>query len=185
MTSSATNSLDRGQVRRQAFLALFTALAITVHTLEVLLPSPVPWFRLGLANVLTVVVLFLYDSRAAWSLTLMRIGLGALLLGRLFSPGFWLSLAGGIMATLLMSLARKHCGALFSPVGISVIGATGHAAGQFLVAWVIVIQHQAIWKIFPLFMFTSLAAGLLTGWMAAVLLNYLMAHPVFSSKTNG
>lgn len=181
MTCSADKLRDPARVRRQTFLALFTALAIAVHTFEVLLPSPVPWFRLGLANVLTVLVLFLYDGRAAWSLTLIRIGLSALLLGRLFSPGFWLALAGGVLATLLMTLARRGAKTGLSPIGISVVGAAGHAFGQVLVAWLLVVKHAAVWQIFPLFLLSSLAAGALTGWLAAVLLEHLQQKSAFNT----
>ena len=183
MTCSVDNTLDPALVRRQTFLALFTALAVAIHTVEVLLPSPVPWFRLGLANVLTAVVLFLYDGRAAWSLTLTRIGLGALLLGRLFSPGFLLALAGGSVATLLMTIFRRRFASALSPVGISVLGAAGHAAGQVVVAWLLVVKHAAVWKLFPFLLLSSLVAGLVTGWLATVLLEHLRQYPIFPARS--
>lgn len=180
MISSAAECPELAQARRQTFLALFTALAVVVHTFEVLLPSPLPWLRLGLANALTLVVLFLYGPRAAWSLTLIRIGLGALLLGRLFSPGFWLALTGGCLATLCMVGLRRLGRERFSPIGVSVAGAVGHACGQTLAAWGLLIRHPAIWQLFPVFLLCSIAAGLLTGWAAAILLEHLNRHPLLT-----
>ena len=178
MTCSAADSRRREQrARRQALLALFTALAVVVHSFEALLPTPVPWLRLGLANAFTVVVLFLYGSGAAWSLTLTRIGLAAVLLGRLFSPGFWLALCGGCAATLTMVTIRKVTGRGLSPVGVSVAGAAAHVVGQLFAAWWLLVRHPAIGQVLPLLLLLSIVSGLLTGWLAAALVEHLQQNP--------
>ncbi len=188
MTCSAADDIKLARARRQVFLALFIAIAVILHALETLLPTPVPWLRLGLANVMTLAALYLYDSRAAWSVSLARIGIGSLLLGRLFSPGFWLALAGAIVATSAMIVMYRVAGRRLSPIGISTIGAAGHALGQILAARLLVIQHEAIWQILPLFLFFTVFSGVLTGWLAAGLLGQLRLQPAFddtgSSKTS-
>jgi heptaprenyl diphosphate synthase len=60
-----------------------------------------------------------------------------------------------------------------------VIGAAGHALGQILAARLLVIQHAAIWQIFPLFLFFTVFSGILTGWLAAGLIEQLRQHPAF------
>ncbi|MDT8441159.1 MAG: Gx transporter family protein [Desulfuromonadales bacterium] len=180
MTSSAAEPAGLPAARRRTFLALFTALAIVVHTFETLLPTPLPWLRLGLANALALVVLFLYGPGAAWSLTLSRIVLGALLLGRLFTPGFWLALAGGCLATLVMTGLHRFGRGRFGPVGISVAGAVSHACGQTLAAWALLVRHDALWRVLPLFLLFAIATGLLTGWVAALLLERLKRHPALA-----
>lgn len=179
MTCSAVESEELTRARRQVFLALFIAIAVTVHVLEALLPTPVPWLRLGLANVMTLAALYLYDGRAAWTVSLARVGIGALVLGRLFSPGFWLATAGAIVATSAMIIVHRVAGRRLSPIGVSAIGAAGHALGQILAARLLVIQHAAIWQIFPLFLFFTVFSGILTGWLAAGLLEQLRQHPAF------
>ncbi len=180
MTFSVAESSDLERARRRIFLALFTALAVALNTVEVLLPSPVPWFRLGLANILTVTVLLLYGPRAAWAVTLGRIIVGSLLLGRLFSPGFFLSLGGGAAAVAVMTAAWKLCGARIGPVGISCLGAAAHAAGQMLLAWAILVRHDALWQLFPLLLLASLVTGVLNGAVADMLLETLKGHPAFA-----
>jgi heptaprenyl diphosphate synthase len=179
MTCSAVDSGELSRARRQVFMALFIAVAVTVHLLETLLPTPVPWLRLGLANIMTLAALYLYDGRAAWAVSLARVGIGSLLLGRLFSPGFWLALTGAIVATSAMLIVYRVAGRRLSPIGISVIGAAGHALGQILAARLLVIQHAAIWQIFPLFLFFTVFSGILTGWLAAGLIEQLRQHPAF------
>jgi heptaprenyl diphosphate synthase len=71
-----------------------------------------------------------------------------------------------------------------SPVGISAVGAAGHALGQVLAARLLVIQHPAIWKIFPLFLSFTVFAGILTGWLACGLLEQLRQHPAFQSPAS-
>lgn len=179
MICSAADAENLTRSRRQVFLALFIALAVSLHILESLLPSPVPWLRLGLANIMTLSALYLYGGRAAWTVSLARVGIGALLLGRLFSPGFWLALTGTIVATSVMIIVHRICGRYLSPVGVSAIGAAGHALGQVLAARLLIIQHEAIWQIAPLFLFFTVFSGVLTGWLATILLQRLRQHPAF------
>lgn len=182
MTSSAVDPIELERVRRRIFLALFIALAVALHTLEALLPSPAPWFRLGFANILTLTALFLYGGRAAWSVTLARIAVGSLFLGTLFSPGFLLSLSGGIAAVAIMTGARAAAGRHLGPVGVSTLGAVGHAAGQMLVAWLLLIRHDGIWTLFPFLLLFSVGAGIANGIAADLLLELLRGHPAFAGQ---
>jgi len=185
MTSSAVDPQALERSRRQILLALFTALAVALHTVEALLPSPAPWFRLGFANILTLTALFLYGGRAAWTVALARIGIGALLLGQLFAPGFLLSLGGGVAATLLMVTARRLLPRTLGPVGVSLLGAAGHASGQLLIAWWLLVRHPGLWRLYPLFLLFSLGTGLLNGVAADLLLEMLGRHPACARPAAG
>lgn len=180
MTCSAADPTVLVRTRRRTFLALFAALAVALHTLEALLPSPAPWFRLGFANILTLVALFLYGGRAAWTVTLVRIGVGSLVLGNLFSPGFLLSLSGGCAATALMTGSRALFGRLIGPVGVSALGAAGHVSGQMLLAWLVLVRHDGLWQLFPFFFLFSLGTGLANGLAADMLLETLRSHRAFA-----
>jgi heptaprenyl diphosphate synthase len=179
MICSAVDREALGQTRRRVFLALFTTMAVGLHALETLWPSPAPWFRLGLANILTLVALFLYGGRAAWTVGLGRVAIGSLLLGRLFTPGFWLSLGGTVLATATMVLAHRLVPRRLGPIGISALGAAAHALGQMMVAWLVLIRHPGLWQLFPVLLLVAVAAGVLTGWVAAVLLERLESHEAF------
>lgn len=182
MTSSAVDPSELERIRRRIFLALFIALAVALHTLEALLPSPAPWFRLGFANILTLTTLFLYGGQAAWSVTLARIAVGSLFLGTLFSPGFLLSLSGGVVAVATMTVARAAAGRHIGPVGVSALGAVGHAAGQMLVAWLLLIRHDGIWTLFPFLLLFSVGTGIANGIAADLLLELLRGHPAFAGR---
>jgi heptaprenyl diphosphate synthase len=179
MICSAAEQEPLEQTRRRVFLALFTALAVALHTLEALWPAPAPWFRLGLANILTLVALFLYGGQAAWTVSLGRVLLGSLLLGRLFSPGFWLALGGAVVATAVMVVAHRLVPRRLGPIGVSALGAAGHALGQITVAWLVLVRHSGLWQLFPVLLLVAVVAGVLTGWAAAVLLERLESHEAF------
>ncbi|NIL98706.1 MAG: hypothetical protein GTO62_16695 [Planctomycetales bacterium] len=183
MTCSADKTVQLAAARRQVFLALFIALAIMLHLLEALMPSPLPWLKLGLANIMTLAALYLYDGRAAWTVSLTRVVVGALLLGRIFSPGFWLALCGAIVATSVMIILYRAAQRRLSPIGVSVAGAAGHAMGQLLAARLLVIQHEAIWQIMPVFLLFTIFSGILTGWLAAVLLEEFRQHEAFQAAS--
>jgi heptaprenyl diphosphate synthase len=181
MTCLAADDQALAASRRQSFLALFIALAVVLHTLETLLPSPLPWLRLGSANILTVAALVLFGSRAAWTLTLARIVIGSLLVGNLFAPAFFLSLSGGICATALMTLLWQLAGRLVGPVGLSAVGAVGHAAGQMLVASVLV-RHPDLWRLWPPLFLFSVISGLAIGLLTTLLLERLRRHAAFAEQ---
>jgi len=180
MTLSAVDKDSLEVVRRRVYLALFVALAVAVHTFEALLPTPLPWFRLGLANILGLVALFSYGIAALWTLSLLRVVLGSLLLGGLFGPGFLLSFGGTMIACSLMSGAFHLWHGRVSPVSVSVLGALGHVCGQLLVAWLVVVRHPAIWRLLPFFLLFALISGIINGLAAHYLLGQLVRRPAFS-----
>lgn len=179
MTSLVVESPELEQVRRRVFLALFIALAVALHTFEALLPNPLPWFRIGLANILALTALYIYGLRALWIVSLARILVGSLLLGTLFSPGFLLSLSGGLSATLLMSCGYQLWQPKIGPVGVSVLGALGHVSGQLLIAWLLIIRHPSIWMLLPFFLLFALISGIVNGLAADLLIEFLRRHPAF------
>ncbi|MFO7983489.1 MAG: Gx transporter family protein [Desulfuromonadales bacterium] len=180
MTFSAAERGDPEEMRRRIFLALFTALAIALHSVEYLLPSPIPWFRFGFANILTVCALCLFGGRAAWWVTLGRILVGSFFLGRFFSPGFFLALAGGIAATALMTALRQVCGTRVGPIGLSVVGAAGHAIGQLTIAWLLLVRHEGMWLLLPFLLLSALVTGLINGTAADLLIASLRRHSTFA-----
>lgn len=182
MTSSAVDPVRLEKERRRIFLALFSALAIALHSIEFLLPSPLPWFRLGIANILALVALFLYDGRAAWSVNMTRILVASLFLGTFLSPRFFLSLSGGILATAAMIGSRQIAGDRIGPVGVSVLGAVGHALGQLLCARWLLVRHDGLWYLLPVILLLSVIAGILNGLIADYLLERLRQEPAFSGR---
>ena len=74
---------------RITILSLIVALGVVLHRLEILIPLPSPWIKLGLANVMTLVTLIFFGLRDAVTVTLLRIMLGSIIGGTFLSPTFF------------------------------------------------------------------------------------------------
>ena len=100
-------------VKHLVMLALFTTMALTIFVVEAQIPVPVPipGVKLGLANVITLIVLVVYRPRDAFAVLVLRILLGSMFTGTPVSLLY--SLTGGVfcflgMALLCKLLQKKH-----------------------------------------------------------------------------
>ena len=74
---------------RITILSLIVALGVVLHRLEILIPLPSPWIKLGLANVMTLVTLIFFGLRDALTVILLRIMLGSIVGGTFLSLTFF------------------------------------------------------------------------------------------------
>jgi len=140
------------------------AISIVLSIVESMLPViPVPGVKLGLANVVTLLIMFLYGEKDAFTVLLLRIVLVGLLRGNIFSVTFFLSLSGGMVAYLFMFLFKRIN--RFSMVGISIMGAFGHSVGQIVMA-IFLIERTELIFYFPYILVLSVATGVVTGLIA-------------------
>jgi len=154
-------------------IALLSAYAVGLHGLESLLPSPVPWLKFGLANIITLITLILYGFRAAMTVTLIRVLLSSLLTGTFPGPAFLLSFGGGVVSTMAMAVFSGVRG-LFSAVGLSLIGAFFHNMTQLLLAYFLLIQRiEPVLFIAPLILFIGTLTGLINGTVSELVLRHL------------
>lgn len=163
------------------FLGILTAFAVVLHTVEAGLPNPTPWLRLGLANIITLVTLVAMGFRSAMTVQVLRIIIGSLITGSLFSPTFIQGFGGGIAAVIAMWAALQGEG-LFSLVGVSIIGAFFHTSVQVLVAYLIIIRHFQIFFLLPVFLLTSIATGFFNGLAAHLLYRKLPRSYLFGNE---
>ena len=156
-------------------IAILSAYALALHGFEAMLPSPIPWLRLGLANIITLTALILFGFRAAMMITLIRVILGSLFIGTFLGPSFILSLGGGICGTCSMGLMLALNKKTFGPVGLSLIGAVFHNAAQLFLAYVLFIQRiEAVVFISPVIMLLGTLTGFANGIVAEILIKSLL-----------
>jgi heptaprenyl diphosphate synthase len=162
------------QLQDKYRIALLAAYALALHGFESLLPTPVPWLRLGLANIITLTALFLYGIRAAIMVTLIRVILSSLFTGTFLGPAFILSLGGGITSTLAMGSVLSIAPRLFSAIGLSLIGALLHNIAQLFLAYFLFIQRiEAILLISPIIIFLGTITGTVNGVITDILVKNL------------
>lgn len=151
-------------------IALFIAMAVALHWMESFIPRPTPFFRFGLANIITLTTLYTFGGPWALFVVVSRVVIGSALTGGIFSPTFFFSLSGGITAGLIMWCMPKG---MFSLIGVSVAGAVGHMAAQIFLAGLI-IQHFSLIHIMPLFILVSIITGMINGYCAQLILDVMV-----------
>jgi heptaprenyl diphosphate synthase len=155
------------QLQNKYQIALLSAFAIGIHSIENLLPSPIPWLRFGFANIITLIALYIYGFRAAFTVTLIRTFISSLINGTFPGPAYLMSLGGGIAATISMWLIIYLIPHLFSAVGISVIGAFFHNTIQIFIAYLLLIQClEPVILVSPLIILAGTIAGTINGIVA-------------------
>ena len=149
--------------RKVAIFGVFTALALIFSYVELLIPINfgIPGAKLGLANLMTVLVLYKMGIKEALALSVTRIILSGFMFGNLF--GILYSLSGGLLSFLVMVLLKKSD--RFSVAGVSIGGGTAHNIGQLLVAMVVVQTYQVGYSL-PVLLVAGEVTGLLIGLVA-------------------
>ncbi len=172
------------QTRDLVLLSLLVALAIAVRGLEALIPNPLPWVRLGLANIMTLLAILLFGLKAGLLLTILRVLIASLIFGTFLSPTFLLSLASGIASTIVMGLGNRYGRHLFSPVGLSVLGAVTHSAVQLLIAYALIIRQIQIVYLFPILALIAILTGCFNGWVVLTIYTHLRTQMPHVYETN-
>ena len=90
--------------KKTAYLGLFLALALICSYIESLIPFyfGIPGVKLGLTNIVVVMMLYCIGAKEALLVSLLRIVLAGFMFGNMFSILY--SLAGGILSFLIMYL---------------------------------------------------------------------------------
>ena len=144
----------------------FLLLAIGLHVFEATLPSLGPWFKLGLANIMTLLALMFLGARAAFTLAIARVIVGSIFIGTLFTPTFFISLAGALTAaTVLVGLYKAF--PRISLISLSLFAAIAHMSGQFITVETWFIQQPAIYYLLPPLLLLSCVSGWINGAIAS------------------
>lgn len=155
--------------KKITYLALLTAIAIILSYLENFIPLGlgIPGAKIGLANIITIIALFSYDSKDALIITLLRNVITAVTFTNFYM--FLYSLLGSLLSLFIMSILKKSN--LFSTIIISISGAIFHNLGQIIVA--IIFYGFNIIYYLPYLIILSLITGTVIGILGQKILSKL------------
>ena len=170
--SSGAGSDAQVSARRVALTGLLAALALIFSYVEVLVPfnAGVPGIKLGLANLVPLIILYRLDARYAFAANLIRVFLAGLLFSGMFAALY--SLAGSVTSFIVMYLLKKT--RLFSVIGVSTAGGVFHNIGQLCVA-ILAISGPQLIHYLPVLIISGMIAGIIVGIGAAILLDRIPA----------
>ncbi len=143
-------------------IALLVSCASVLQAAEFLIPSPIPGVKLGLANIITLIVLADMGFIPALEVAILRTVVSSLFLGTFLSPAFVMSLSGALTSTLLMGLTFKYLGF----ISTSVFGSVAHVLTQLLVVYFLLIRHPGVFVLMPWLGASAVVMGWLTGVIA-------------------
>ena len=157
---------------RIAACGVLTALALIFSYIEFLVPLPIaiPGIKLGLANIVVLVCLYLLGEKYAFLINCTRIALAALLFGSVFSALY--ALAGGLVSFAVMALLKRTD--RFSVCGVSMAGGVFHNLAQLTVAGFLVESAQVFYY-FPVLLLSGMATGI--GILATLILRSVRHTP--------
>lgn len=152
---------------KAAYFGVFIALALIFSYVEMLIPIQfgVQGIKLGLANLMIVIMLYKCGAKEALLLSVVRVVLSGFIFGNMFSIIY--SLAGGILSLAMMALLKRT--GSFSVIGVSVAGGVFHNIGQLAVAMAVVETYRVGYYLPVL-----LIAGTLTGMLIGVISNEVL-----------
>lgn len=151
------------ELKKTINLANFLALATVLNIVESFIPifsNFVPGIKLGLANIIIILILYSYSFKDALTISILRVFLVGILRTGLFSISFFFSLGGAILSICMMFLAKKLT--KLSIIGISVIGSFFHSIGQIIVAIIFLRNINMVYYL-PWILLFSIPTGCLIG----------------------
>ena len=162
--------MNKQMIKKVAYYGVFAALAVIIAYIERLIPVPipVPGIKLGLANVIVVIILYSFNPRWAISISVLRVVLVSLLFSGV--SGALFALSGAILSFIAMYIVKRL--KIFGVVGVSVAGGVTHGIAQIGVA-ALIVQTPGLMFYTPFLIIAGVLTGVLVGYTAGFALQNL------------
>lgn len=151
-------------------LPFFASLCLFLSSIEYAVPKPLPFMRLGLANLPVIFAVKSFRFRDILLLITLKVLLSSFISGTMFSYVFLFSAAGSLASGLAVfflysCLKRFGIDRHISNLGLCLAGALANNAAQIAVARALIFGRQA-YVIAPLLLVSGLVSGLALGIFA-------------------
>ena len=151
------------KTKKISYVAILSALAIVINLFESMFIPPIQFgIRFGLANIISLVTIHLFSYKELIFVNVMWVSIGSLLRGMIFGSQFWISFMGVLFSTLVIMVCHRLKTSL---IFMSIMSAIFHSLGQVVVVMMLYSQAM-IASIFPILAISSIATGILTGFVA-------------------
>ena len=151
-------------------LSLLISIGLVLFIVESFIPLPIPWMKLGIANIVSIIALYIYGIKDALIVALFRVVIGSLIRGILFNPIFIVAIGSGIIAVLIMGLVKYYFNRFFSAVGVSIWGAFAYNITQIVIYYFLIIKRPEIFNLVPFFLIITPVTGFITGFVALIVI---------------
>jgi heptaprenyl diphosphate synthase len=150
------------KVRQLTHIAMLVCLAMVLSYLERLIPLSVtiPGIKLGLANLVVLVGLYLLPFRQTLMLVVLKCVMASWIFGSF--AAFLYSLSGSLLSFAVMSLLLYGSRFRLPVIAVSIVGAVCHNIGQLLTAALILHSLKTFYYL-PVLTVAGVAAGAAIG----------------------
>lgn len=150
------------RTRKIILLSLLVSIGLALSVIESSIPLPVaiPGARLGLSNMVTLVTLVVFGFKEALVVSILKSLVLVLVTGSISSLMY--SLAGGVVSCIIMFIGYRFFSNIFSLIGVSILGATGHNIAQVSVA-VMIMSNLRVYSYLPILVLMGLFTGYFVG----------------------
>ena len=151
---------------------MLLSFSIVLSILESFIPlfnGYIPGLKLGLANIIVLIVLYKYDTSDVFFVSILRVIVVGLMRTGLFSVNFFFSLFGALFSASSMIIFKKT---RLSMIGVSVIGSICHSVGQILAAILFLKNNNMIYYL-PWLLLFSIPTGVFVGFVSKRMLDEL------------
>jgi len=146
-------------------LAVLLALGIVLNIVESLIPIPIaiPGIRLGLANTITLIVLYMYTPGDYLLIGFLRVLTVGLLRTGLGSTAFLFSVSGWLLSSIISLIIYSfHKASIF---GLSIASSCFHQVGQIIVCILLYSQISFI-NYLPILLASGIISGVLVAFIS-------------------
>jgi len=170
----------RFNANRSRTIPVLGALCFFLSAIEFMIPRPLPFIRIGLANFPILLALEVLPLPGFFTVVLLKIVGQGLIQGTLFSYTFLLSVCGSFGSAAVMALLHKIGKKGISLIGISAAGALTSNSIQLFCAKFLFVG-PAMYLIAPPFLAVGLASSVILGAMA----EKFCAKSLWTAKVKG
>ena len=154
--------MNKAKLLQFTTMALMITIAMVLSYFERFIPLiNVPGVKLGLANIVTLLALYLFNFKQVFIIVVLRVLLVSLFAGSPISLIY--SLSGGLVSLVGMKLLLISATRIFSLVGISIIGAFLHNTAQAFVLALLLNSFSIARAYYPILIVAAVVTGTLTG----------------------
>ena len=125
-------------------LALLSGCCVFLSMIEYIIPKPLPFLRLGIANIPILISLEIFSPALTFVLVLLKIAGQGIITGTVFSYIFLFSFFGSAAGGAAMLLAKNIFRKLISMIVISVLGALASNIVQLYIARLVIFGDAAL-----------------------------------------
>jgi len=168
------DTFNNNKTKKMILLANLTAVAIVLGLIESRLNIiSVPGAKLGLANLVSLIILYLFSYKEALIITITRVILVGVLSGSLGAP-FWMGLSGGFVSITIMAILKNI---KLSTTVVSLFGSITHQIGQIIVGMYVLGAKEI-----AMYLYIMVPIGIISGVIIGLIAEKFLIH--YDSRKN-